>query len=135
MNFLNSLVPKILSNHMGSGTRSFRNEGNKSPVLSLFCFLSTITSLASICLIEPQVNTAPWVHRSTSRPDPTSGQTWKQNFTARFALLLAFAEWLKKSVGCGRAHLQSLACRPLSAPHYAGHQIPQALRDVYFCVL
>lgn len=44
-------------------------------------------------------------------------------------------EWLKMHAGCCRAHLQSLALGPLSGPHCTGHQIPQALRDVYFCAL
>lgn len=49
--------------------------------------------------------------------------------------LLAFAEWLKLNMDCCRVHLQSLALSPLSAPHCRGHQIPQALRDVYFRAL
>lgn len=44
-------------------------------------------------------------------------------------------EWRKVHEACWRAHLRSLALGPPSAPHCTGHQIPQALRDVYFCAL
>ena len=119
---------------------SLRNRGKKSPILvcsfkkKIVFFLARLicqtrlTSLPSIWVTEPQVqrcHRTRWV-RATPR-NRTSLPGWLS--------LLAFSEGLKTNVGCWEARLPGLALGPLSGPHCTGHQIPQALRDVYFCTL
>lgn len=72
-------------------------------------------------------------HMQTLTPD--QAKPGNRTFLPGLGPLLAFAERLKMNVGCGRAHLQSLALSPVSALHFTGHQIPQAFSDVYFCIL
>lgn len=87
-----------------------------------------LTSLPSIWVTEPQVQRCHRTRWGRATPgNRTSLPGWPS--------LLAFAEGLKTNVGCWEAHLPGLALGPLSGPHCTGHQIPQALRDVYFCTL
>lgn len=143
---VNERTPSILQfrhfskPHVGKGYRELKELGEEI-TQPLFVFSLSTVKPDQQAFSESGEQSPKWVSliRYTAAwpgPDPRPGAK-PRNRTSQpgWPSLLAFAEWLKMSEDCWRVHLQSLALGPLSAPHCTGHQIPQALRDVYFCVL
>lgn len=130
MNFPNSLVPVVFSNHMvGRWYREVEEWGQE------------MTHPFFIFFVHCNQPSWHWGHRALSEPFTgyTEGMSrlWPHTRPREETELhcLVCPQFLLLQSGLWEGYLQGLALGPQSVLHHTGHQIPHTSRDVYFRIL